>query len=49
MKITNSWRFWIQKNKCMVNLKSHHRDVDKIYLYAKNPFEAKYQLSIKKR
>ena len=31
------------------NLKSHQPDIDKIYLYAKNPYEAKYQSIINKR
>ena len=28
---------------------SHQPDIDKIYLYAKDPYEAKYQLLINKR
>ena len=28
---------------------SHQPDIDKIYLYAKDPYEAKYQFVIKKR
>ena len=28
---------------------SHQRDIDKIYLYAKDPNEAKYQLRFNKR
>ena len=35
---TNSW----------FNLTSHHSDIDKVYLYANDPFAAKYQLLIKK-
>ena len=31
------------------NSKSHQPDIDKIYLYAKNPYEAKYQSIINKR
>ena len=31
------------------NLLSHGPDIDKIYLYAQNPYEAKYQLLISKR
>ena len=30
-------------------LKNHEPDIDKINLYAKDPYEAKYQLVIKKR
>ena len=29
--------------------KTNETDIDKIYLYAKDPFEAKYQLQINKR
>ena len=28
---------------------SHQTDIDKIYLYAKDPYEAKYQLMINKQ
>ena len=31
------------------NLVNHQSDIDKIYLYAKDPYEAKYQFLIKKR
>ena len=41
----NNWRLWLQKNKCIVN----EPDIDKIYLYAKDPNEAKYWLLINKR
>ena len=33
----------------MLNLINHGPDIDKVYLYAKDPYEAKYQLLIKKR
>ena len=33
----------------LFNLISHQSDIDKIYLYTKDPYEAKYQLLIKKR
>ena len=33
----------------MFNLINHQPDIDKIYLYAKDVYEAKYQFSIKKR
>ena len=32
----------------MLNLINHEPDIDKIYLYAKDPYEAKYQLFINK-
>ena len=31
------------------NLINYQVDIDKIYLYAKNPYEAKYQLLIKNK
>ena len=46
----DSWRFWIWKNKCkQLNLINYEPDIDKIYLYAKDPSEVKYQLLINKR
>ena len=33
----------------MLNLINHKPDIDKVYLYVKDPFEAKYQLLINKR
>ena len=37
------------KTNSLFNLLSHKLDIDKIYLYVKNPYEAKYQLLINKR
>ena len=37
------------KTNALVNMKSHWPDINKIYLYDKDPYETKYQLSIKKR
>ena len=37
------------KTSALVNLISHQLDIDKIYLYAKDLYEAKYQLLINKR
>ena len=37
------------RKESLFNLINHQPDVDKIYLYAKHPFEAKYQLLINKR
>ena len=37
------------KTNSLFNLISQQPDIDKIYLYAKNPYEAKYQLLIKKK
>ena len=39
----------LEKKKVVVNLISHQPDIDKIYLYAKNPNEAKHNLFINKR
>ena len=33
----------------MVNLRNDKQDIDKIYLYSKDPFQAKYQFLINKR
>ena len=33
----------------LFNLINHQPDIDKTYLYAKDPYEAKYQFLIKKR
>ena len=46
----NSWKFLIWKNKWLIiNPINHEPDIDKIYLYAKDPYEAKYQLLINKK
>ena len=37
------------KRNALLNLINHQRDIDKIYLYAKDPYEAKYQFLINKR
>ena len=37
------------KTNSLFNLISQQPDIDKIYLYAKNPYEAKYQFFINKR
>ena len=38
-----------EEKKLLFNLMSHQPEIDKIYLYVKNPYEAKYQLLISKR
>ena len=45
----NNWRLWIWKTNALLNLIYHKPDIDKIYLYAKDPNEAKYQLLINKQ
>ena len=43
MQNINKWRLWIWKNKFIFfNLISQQPDIDKIYLHAKDPYEAKY-------
>ena len=37
------------KTNLLLNLIENHTDVDKIYLYANDPYEAKYQYLINKR
>ena len=38
------------KTNVLLNLTKHQRaDIDKIYLYVKDPFESKYQLPINRR
>ena len=37
------------KTNALLNLINNQPDIDKIYLYAKDPHEAKYQFSINKR
>ena len=37
------------KTKSLLNLINNQPDIDKIYLYAKDPYEAKYRYLIKKR
>ena len=36
-----------QRKNSLFNLINHQSDIDKIYLYAKNPYEAKYQFNKK--
>ena len=43
-------RLRIWKNKCIIlNVIENEPDIDEIYLYAKDPYEAKYQFLINKR
>ena len=45
----NNWGFWIWANKLLFNSINHQPDYDKIYLYAEDPYEAKYKLLINKQ
>ena len=38
-----------RKSNVLLNLINNQPDIDKIYLYAKDPYEAKYQFLINKR
>ena len=40
---------WSGKTNVLLNLINNQPDIDKIYLYAKDPYEAKYQFLINKR
>ena len=33
----------LEKSNALLNLANDHKDIDKIYLYVKYPYEAKYQ------
>ena len=45
----NNWQFWIRKKtNALLNLISQQDDIDKIYLYAKDLSEPKYEFLIKK-
>ena len=37
------------RTNALLNLINNQPDIDKMYLYAKDPYESKYQYSIKKR
>ena len=39
----------LKKTNALLNLISQQPDIDKIYLYAKDPYEPKYHLLINKR
>ena len=45
----NNWRLWIRKKNALLNLIGHQPDIDKINLYTKDPYEAKYWLLTSKQ
>ena len=45
----NNWRFWIWKANSLFNLITQEPDIDKIYLYTKDPYETTHQFSIEKQ
>ena len=49
MQNINNRPFRIWKNKCIVEFNRNQPDIDKIYLYAKDLHESKYQYLIKIR
>ena len=44
----NNWGSGSGKTNSLFNLINHEPDIDKVYLYAKDPYEAKDQLLINK-
>ena len=45
----NNWRLRIRKKNLLLNVIESQPEIDEIYLYAKDPYESKYQYSINKR
>ena len=45
----DNWRLWIWKNKFIINFIIHQTNIDKIYLYANDIYDAKYQFLINKQ
>ena len=45
----DNWWFWIKKTNVLLNLINEQDDIDKIYVYAKDLSEPKYESLIKKR
>ena len=44
---SDNWWFWIRKNKALLNLIKKQDNIDKIYLYAKDLSETRYEFLIK--
>ena len=40
---THYGKFWIRKKNALLDCINNQPDIDKIYLYAKDPYEAKNQ------
>ena len=45
----NNWWFWVRKTNTLLHLINKQKDIDKIYLYAKDLSESKYEYLIKNR
>ena len=48
-RVLINWGSGFGKTIALLNLRNHEPDIDKMFLYAKDQYEAKYQLLIKKR
>ena len=44
----DNWKIWTRKIS-LFNLINWQPDIEKVYLYAKDPYEVKYRLLIKKK
>ena len=42
----NNRRFWIRKKNALLNLINNQPDINKIHLYAKDSYQAKYKYLI---
>ena len=49
MQNTNNWGSGSRKTNYLLNLTNHQPDIHKIYLYAKDSYQVKYQFLINKR
>ena len=49
IKNSDNWWMEIKKNQCIITCLFNQPDIDKIYSYAKDHNEAKYQLLVNKR
>ena len=49
IKNTNNKSLWIWKSKYILEFNKKSTDIDRTYLFAKDPYEAKYQFLINKR
>ena len=49
MQNINNWDSGSRKTNSLLNLTNHQPDIHKIYLYAKDSYQVKYQFLINKR
>ena len=49
VQIFDTWWFWIKKTDALLHLIKDQDDIDKVYLYAKELNEPKFEFLIKKR